>query len=300
MSLALFIVNPIAGKRKKGRVINEIKNFCNNNNIDYEFFFTTGNRDDSKNFIKNFYRKDLLSVVAVGGDGTINEVAEAIVNTDIPLLVIPKGSGNSMARHLNMLLNTKDILPALTNGRIIDFDVAYLNNQIFLCNAGFGFDAYLANYYSQHTMRRFLPYIFAGIKALIRYKPHRYTLQLQVKKNNIVFIPFLLTFSNISQYGYGITINPNARTDDGKLDVLVFRPFKWYNVPRLIILFLQKKLHKSPFLTILRISSCELEARTKEYYHIDGEPYMSTDVHFNIRVEKGALKCLLPPKSKYQ
>src|SRR5690606_42152188 len=108
MSLALFIVNPIAGKRKKGRVINEIKNFCNNNNIDYEFFFTTGNRDDSKNFIKNFYRKDWLSVVAVGGGGTINEGAEAIVNRDRPLLLIPSGSGYATARHLNMLASTTD------------------------------------------------------------------------------------------------------------------------------------------------------------------------------------------------
>jgi len=238
-------------------------------------------------------------VVAVGGDGTINEVAKAIVKTDVPLLIIPKGSGNGMARHLKVLLPTKDILQALINGRVINYDVGYLNDQIFLCNAGFGFDAYLANYYSHHTMRKFLPYIFAGIKALNSYRPHRYTLKLQVESNNVIFIPFLLTFANINQYGYGISINPKARTDDGKLDVAILRPFKLYNLPYLIFLFLRKKLDKSKFLTIIRISSCNLESRTKEFYHIDGEPFESTDTVFNIRVDKGALHCLLPEKSNY-
>ncbi|HPZ36855.1 MAG TPA: diacylglycerol kinase family lipid kinase [Bacteroidales bacterium] len=299
MSLVLFIVNPIAGKRNKFLVIREIKHFCAKNNIDYEIFYTTGNRTDSYEYIKKHFDKDLKAVVAVGGDGTINEVAKAIVNTNVPLLIIPKGSGNGMARHLKMLLPTKDILPALINGRIIDYDVGYLNDQIFLCNAGFGFDAYLANYYSHHTMRKFLPYIFAGIKALIRYKPHRYTLKLQVESSNVIFIPFLLTFSNINQYGYGITINPKARTDDGKLDVAILRPFKWYNVPHIVFLFLRKQLDKSKFQTIIRISSCKIESRTKEFYHIDGEPFESTDTVFNIRVDKGALHCLLPEKSNY-
>lgn len=299
MSLVLFIVNPIAGKRNKFLVIREIKHFCAKNNIDYEIFYTTGNRTDSYEYIKKHFDKDLKAVVAVGGDGTINEVAKAIVNTNVPLLIIPKGSGNGMARHLKMLLPTKDILPALINGRIIDYDVGYLNDQIFLCNAGFGFDAYLANYYSHHTMRKFLPYIFAGIKALISYKPHRYTLKLQVESNNVIFIPFLLTFANINQYGYGITINPKARTDDGKLDVAILRSFKWYNVPHIVFLFLRKQLDKSKFQTIIRISSCKIESRTKEFYHIDGEPFESTDTVFNIRVDKGALHCLLPEKSNY-
>ncbi|MGB4604031.1 MAG: diacylglycerol kinase family protein [Bacteroidales bacterium] len=299
MSLVLFIVNPIAGKRNKFLVIREIKHFCAKNNIDYEIFYTTGNREDTYKYIKSHFDKDLKAVVAVGGDGTINEVAKAIVNTDVPLLIIPKGSGNGMARHLKMLLPTKDILQALINGRVINYDVGYLNDQIFLCNAGFGFDAYLANYYSHHTMRKFLPYIFAGIKALISYKPHRYTLKLQVESSNVIFIPFLLTFSNINQYGYGITINPKARTDDGKLDVAILRPFKWYNVPHIVFLFLRKQLDKSKFHTIIRISSCNIESRTKEFYHIDGEPFESTDTVFNIRVEKGALRCLLPEKSNY-
>ncbi|NLY21900.1 MAG: diacylglycerol kinase family lipid kinase [Bacteroidales bacterium] len=299
MSLVLFIVNPIAGKRNKFLVIREIKHFCAKNNIDYDIFYTTGNRTDSYEYIKKHFDKDLKAVVAVGGDGTINEVAKAIVNTNVPLLIIPKGSGNGMARHLKMLLPTKDILQALINGRVINYDVGYLNDQIFLCNAGFGFDAYLANYYSHHTMRKFLPYIFAGIKALISYKPHRYTLKLQVESSNVIFIPFLLTFSNINQYGYGITINPKARTDDGKLDVAILRPFKWYNVPHIVFLFLRKQLDKSKFHTIIRISSCNIESRTKEFYHIDGEPFESTDTVFNIRVEKGALRCLLPEKSNY-
>lgn len=299
MSLVLFIVNPIAGKRNKFLVIREIKHFCAKNNIDYEIFYTTGNREDTYKYIKSHFDKDLKAVVAVGGDGTINEVAKAIVNTDVPLLIIPKGSGNGMARHLKVLLPTKDILQALINGRVINYDVGYLNDQIFLCNAGFGFDAYLANYYSHHTMRKFLPYIFAGIKALISYKPHRYTLKLQVESSNVIFIPFLLTFSNINQYGYGITINPKARTDDGKLDVAILRPFKWYNVPHIVFLFLRKQLDKSKFHTIIRISSCNIESRTKEFYHIDGEPFESTDTVFNIRVEKGALRCLLPEKSNY-
>lgn len=299
MSLVLFIVNPIAGKRNKFLVIREIKHFCAKNNIDYEIFYTTGNREDTYKYIKSHFDKDLKAVVAVGGDGTINEVAKAIVNTDVPLLIIPKGSGNGMARHLKVLLPTKDILQALINGRVINYDVGYLNDQIFLCNAGFGFDAYLANYYSHHTMRKFLPYIFAGIKALISYKPHRYTLKLQVESSNVIFIPFLLTFSNINQYGYGITINPKARTDDGKLDVAILRPFKWYNVPHIVFLFLRKQLDKSKFHTIIRISSCNIESRTKEFYHIDGEPFESTDTLFNIRVEKGALHCLLPKKSNY-
>lgn len=299
MSIVLFIVNPIAGRRNKFLVIREIKHFCAKNNIDYEIFYTTGNRTDSYEYIKKHFDKDVKAVVSVGGDGTINEVATAIVNTNIPLLIIPKGSGNGMARHLKMLLPTKDILAALINGRVINYDVGYLNDKLFLCNAGFGFDAYLANYYSRHTMRKFLPYIYAGIKALFNYKPHRYTLQLQIARSNVIFIPFLLTFANINQYGYGITINPKARTDDGKLDVAILRPFKWYNVPYIVYLFFRKKLDKSKFLTILRISSCKIESRNKEYYHIDGEPLESEETFFNIKVEKGALKCLLPEKSDY-
>ncbi len=213
----LFINNPISG----GSKTNFIKLFepLKNQFHQYKIINTThgGHAKELANKYKNKYNV----IVAVGGDGTINEVASALVNTSTPMGIIPKGSGNGFANHLGISNNTAKALQQLKEGVPKTIDTVILNNKTFVNVAGVGFDGHIAALFNTSKLRGFWSYAKLVLSEFFKYKEFEYS--LQSGKEIINDKAFIIAFANSAQYGNHFYIAPKAKLDDGLLNVMIFK-----------------------------------------------------------------------------
>ncbi len=219
----------------------------------------------------NNFRKDLrnleLLIVAVGGDGTVNEVARGLLeaqkaqqaqaeakieaSNSTALGIIPRGSGNGLARHLGIKPLNKIQNFAPTSTSLIDH--ATINNHPFFCTAGIGFDALVSKKYAENNThkRGALKYIKTALKSYFSYKPEKYLITINGKTHERT--AFLITFANASQWGNNGYIAPMADISDGLIDVAIVKKFPITAVPRLIYQLMTKKLHKSPYVRLSKV-----------------------------------------------
>ena len=209
-------------------------------------------------------------VVAVGGDGTVNEVAQGLIGTGTPMGIIPMGSGNGLARELGISMDIRKSTMTLINGENLQLDVCKLNDQRFLCTSGVGFDAMVADKMSKAASRGFLKYVQLVIQESIFFKP----LQVRMKIDGIVIEEsvFLITFANASQFGNNAYIAPAASMTDGLIDVVVVRKFVKLWMPFFAVALFSKLIPKLPFVDCYKARRIELELADTPYYHFDGEP----------------------------
>ena len=237
-------------------------------------------------------------VVAVGGDGTINEVARALVHSQTALGIIPAGSGNALARTLGIPLQPRAACRLLIDAPRPDslrtLDVGFISNLCFLSTAGIGIDAAACSIYAQRaTARRgLLPYISSFLRAFAQYDPEEVTITVD---GGTAFraLPALVTVANGDQFGYGAIIAPGARPDDGVLDLCVFEAL---SAPRL--LWHSRRLYtgridKMPGLRRLQARTVRIERVGPGPLQIDGEAFDAEAV-LDIRVDPGALQVLAP------
>ena len=209
-------------------------------------------------------------VVAVGGDGTVNEVAQGIIGTTTPLGIIPMGSGNGLARELGISMDVLKSAKTFTEGKKQQIDVCRINNQRFLCTAGIGFDAQVADKMSRAKTRGFLRYIQLTIQESISFKPFK--IKMQVDDVLIEKPVFLVTFANASQFGNNARIAPNASMTDGLIDVVVVKPFNKIWLPVFGVGLFTRLIPKLPFVECYKARKIQLEYAGTNIYHFDGEP----------------------------
>ncbi len=178
--------------------------------------------------VANTYKNDFDVIVAVGGDGTINEVAAALVNTGIPMGIIPQGSGNGFANHLKISHSTNQALQQLAKGSPKKIDTVVLNNnQLFVNVAGVGFDGHIANLFVNSKKRGFWSYAKLVITEFIAYKEFEYS--LKSNENIIRDSAFIIAFANASQYGNNFYVAPSASSNDGLLNAIFLKkPPLWF------------------------------------------------------------------------
>jgi len=217
----VFIVNPIAGTRQKDFILENIRHHLPEE-LATKIIFTEypGHAHD---IATEMVRQGITTIVAVGGDGTVNEVASALVKTNCRLGIIPAGSGNGLARHLGIPLQVPEALELILHHRIQNIDAGKVNGKYFFCTCGTGFDASVGKKFSRDSRRGMLSYVRATIHQYINYSPKSYTLKTSNKK--VKLKAFLVTFANSGQYGNNAYIAPNAVIDDGMLDLCILRPF---------------------------------------------------------------------------
>ena len=209
-------------------------------------------------------------VVAVGGDGTVNEVAQGLIGTSTPMGIIPMGSGNGLARELGYSMNVLKSAETLVQGKKQQIDVCRINNQRFLCTAGIGFDAQVADKMSMAKTRGFLRYIQLTISESISFKPFK--IKMFVDDVLIEKPVFLVTFANASQFGNNARIAPNASMTDGLIDVVVVNPFNKIWLPVFGIGLFTRLIPKLPFVECYKARKIQLENAGTNIYHFDGEP----------------------------
>ncbi len=284
-----FIINPNAGfRRDKSFVENLIRRRCAD--FDFTIMHTTGPGDATR-LAQQAASEGYTTVVAVGGDGTINETASGLVGTETALGIIPRGSGNGLARSLNIPLQAARALEVIRNGKAYRMDAGRAAHRYFFVVAGVGFDANITHQFNAATWRGPVPYFYLAAREFANYQPE--PLRLRLEDNTMEITPFLVTIANTQQYGNGAVIAPQARPDDGILDVCVIQPMNFaeflMNAPKLF----SGKAETIPMLTYYRSKAAAIEKSGTILFHVDGEAEIAQD-KIEISVLPQALKVIVP------
>lgn len=211
-------------------------------------------------------------VVAVGGDGTINEVGTAIMGTDTKMGIIPCGSGNGLARSLGIPLSWKKAVVRLNEFRSRRIDTGTLNEFRFFNMAGMGFDAHISNEFAALKGRGLTGYVKKAFSEVLNYAPGQYKLDIDGKVYERE--AFMISFANSSQYGNDAHIAPKALLDDGIIDICIIKPFPLYLFISMGLRMFSKTSEQSKYVEIIKGESVRIESVTNTLVHIDGEAKM--------------------------
>ncbi len=285
----LFIINPVSGKKDKKRIENKIKNYFSAEDILIKYTKKAGH---GNKIAGKYAAQGIPYCIAVGGDGTVNEVASALVNTNTALGIIPAGSGNGLANHLGIPHSINKALEVIAKEELFTIDVGKINKYYFFCTCGVGFDARVGHEFSEIGKRGIMGYINSVFRQFFRYKPQKYF--VRIDGHELKIRAFLITVANAGQYGNNVYISPGARIDDGLLDICIMKPFPKPAIFPLGLKLIGRKIDRSPYLELIRGEKILLKGKKrKQYIHYDGEPAVIKG-KIKIRIKPGALKIIVP------
>jgi YegS/Rv2252/BmrU family lipid kinase len=282
-----FILNPVSGAKQKRKIPLLIRRFFTYGKGFRVTFYRTKAAGDATVMAKKFADENYDIVVAIGGDGTVNEVAQALVNTNTALGIVPVGSGNGLARHLHIPMNPCKALRHIATAKTCRADYGLMNGIPFFCTAGVGFDALIGNRFAQANSRGFATYLRKILREFVLYKPEEYNLTIDGKAMRRK--AFLITFANASQWGNNAYIAPTASVSDGLLDVVVLSKFPLYRAPNIGLRLFTRQIDKLRYIEIFRCRSAAVDRVNSGYIHYDGEP-SQTGKHVEVKLVQGALK----------
>lgn len=285
----LFIVNPISGGKKKNgfeqRAIEELDATV----YDADFAFTK--------YVNHAYElavgavgSGIDVVVAVGGDGTINEIASALNGTSTVLGIVPEGSGNGLALYLGIPLNERAAIRRLNRFESIMIDSGDINGHLFFNMAGIGFDASVSDRFANDKIRGPIGYLKAVLGEISTYKPKQYRLQIDGEK--IEREAFMISVANSPQYGNNAYIAPQASITDGVLDVCIIHKFPLYTFPMMLFHLFNKTADKSEYVEIISGKQIHIARETADAVHVDGEPKeMGTELEIDVNPSSLRILC---------
>ncbi len=265
----LFLVNPISGTRDKGPVISSIPSFLDSDRFEWQIEWTD-HRAHAAELAAQAARNEVDVCVAIGGDGTVNEVARSLCHTDTALAIIPMGSGNGLARHLGIPLDPDGALRVLARCDIKPLDYGLINDMPFFCTCGMGFDAFISEKFAGSGKRGLLTYVENTLKGSLAYVPETY--ELVADGQAIVHKAFLIACGNASQYGNNFYIAPQASMSDGLLDVTIIEPMNMIDAPQLVMQMLNKTLDTNSHVHTFQCKSLHVRRAQPGVIHYDGEP----------------------------
>jgi diacylglycerol kinase (ATP) len=264
----LFVINPVAGGKSKDHVPQLIQQHLNKEAIEATIVFTE--EPGHAHWLAKDASKTYESVIAVGGDGTVNEVASAVVGTKAALGILPFGSGNGLSRFLNIPMDTAKAIQNINDNNVELIDAGQMNGQWFFNMAGMGFDAHISQVFAQQTTRGFITYFKSALQEIVSYKSQSYHLEI----DGLTYDrdAFMLSFANSSQYGNNAHVSPKASVQDGLLDVCVIKPFPLYRFPEMGLRMFTKTADTSRYVEIIRGKDIKVTRKAAGPAHIDGEP----------------------------
>ena len=286
----MFIVNPHSGTWGKTNWIAMATRMLATD-FDLEFKYTT-HKGHAHELASAAASEGVSIVVAVGGDGTVNEIASALIHTETALGILPLGSGNGLARDLGISpLLPFHALEAIKKGKILNIDYGTANKVPFFCTCGIGFDAHISNLFADKSKRGFINYIRLTIREYFKYKPKEYILKYDGK--TLKKKAFVINFANIQQLGNNAYIAPEADYQDGLLNVTIVGPFGFFGALRLGATLFMKQIDKVRYVETFTCDKIELTLPPNTPFHFDGEP---TDVSKQIVIKAVplGLKVIVP------
>ena len=289
-----YIINPISGTSCKQAIAAHVEQAAVNSGDECVVYYTKC-AGDATGQARAFADAGFDKVVAVGGDGTVNEVACGLIKTDSVLGIIPFGSGNGLARHLKIPFNYHKANEIILNSNIIEADYGLLNGRPFFCTAGTGFDAQVGKRFAAAGRRGFVTYAQASFLEYLKYRSQTYRITIDGK--TFSRRAFLITFANSSQWGYNAYISPKASLKDGLLDIVVVSPFVAVKAPVLGIQMFTKSIYRSSNIEVFRCREITVEREQSGYIHIDGDPMRESQT-LKVQTIVGELKIATPHESK--
>lgn len=284
----LFILNPVAGVGGRRDFLQMIAAACHEKGVKFKILFTRSPGDARKIILKKFEKYDVF--VAVGGDGTMNEVASTLAGTTGIMGLIPAGSGNALGRELGLSMKPQKALQQLLNGTVTQIDTGLVNGRRFMNVCGLGFDDHIARCFAKSTSRGPIPYFKAVIKEFFSYKAETYTVTTNGTKAD--HTAFVLTLANTSQYGNDAFIAPRATVTDGELDFCALKPFGFFGALELGFRLFNKSIDRSKNCTYFKTNHVVINGRNLNF-HVDGEPVKNSEP-IEISIDPMSLKVVVP------
>ena len=269
---AVFVINLISGTSDKAAIPGLIDQYLDKTQFEYEIAVTqyAGHASEIATKAKD---DGVDVVVAVGGDGTVNEVARAIVHSNTALGIIPCGSGNGLARHLLLPLNVRKAIDVINRGEVRQLDYGIINDYPFFCTCGMGFDAFVSMKFAEAGKRGPITYVENVLREGLKYKPETYI--IKDENGTLRYKAFLISCANASQYGNNAYIAPQASMSDGLMDVIIMEPFDVFEAPQISIEMFSKTLDKNSKIKTFRTRHLHIHRDKPGVIHYDGDPVMT-------------------------
>lgn len=294
----LFIINPISGDTKKSNLPSLIENHLDKAQFEYTITYSEY-AGHAKYLAAEAVKNAIDIVVAVGGDGSINEISQSLIHTNVALAIIPMGSGNGLALHLKLpIRNPKKAIEIINNSRQVKIDVGTTNYGSFVSCAGIGLEAMTARVYRHHKLRGFWSYFWALSKSvLFIYRSKNNLIRFKIdgveREENI----YMFTVFNSAFFGYEMGFAPDASLTDGYFDLVFVKGLPAWKVPILIVLGLLKKVHLLKESEFHKIKKLEILSQKKRIAQKDGDSFIASH-NFIIEMQEKALNVLIPKTLK--
>lgn len=267
----LFIINPISGTGKQRVIEKLIESYLDLNRFQPVIQYTerAGHATD---ICKAAVDNNCSIVVAVGGDGSVNETGKSLIATSSALGIIPTGSGNGLARHLGIPMELKAAVELLNTASFQKVDTATMNNEVFLGTAGIGFDAHIGKKFDEAPSRGFSTYFKLTLKELFSYQPDQY----EIKIDDQIYHrkAFLICFANSNQWGNNVFISPDSELNDGWLRIIVIKRIPILFAPLFALKLFRKTVNSSKYFEEFKGKEIRVK-QTQKIAHLDGDPFDS-------------------------
>lgn len=264
----VFIVNPISGTKGKISLEQLIPEVLDEREWGWQVLYTQKRGDATSLALEYSGKADCI--VAVGGDGTINEVAQGLLGSSTPMAIIPRGSGNGFANYFKLPHDPKKALKRIKTAKPLTIDTGLFNGQLFLCVAGIGFDAHIAHAFDHASTRGFWTYTWLTLKTFMSYRASSY--QIEADGQVLNEKAFLITIANATQFGNNAFIAPQALVNDGWLDLVILKPFSVWHAFGLGIRLFTKSVGKSSLYKTIKVKQACIKCDVNDAAQIDGEP----------------------------
>lgn len=287
-----FIVNPHSGTQSKEEIPKLIGSGLDNDKFEARYIFTEYAGHASA-IARQCVDEGVDIVAAVGGDGTVNEVARSLVHSRSALGLIPCGSGNGLARHLCIPLDVRKAVDIINACTIDALDYGTINDLPFFCTCGMGFDAFISLKFAEAGKRGPITYIENVLKEGLKYKPEVY--EVVDESGATSYKAFLIACANASQYGNNAYIAPHATMTDGLMDVIIMEPFTAFDAPQISIDMFNKTLDRNSKIKTFKASRIHIKRQRPGAIHYDGDPMM-TGNDIDVKMEPRGINVIINPE----
>jgi YegS/Rv2252/BmrU family lipid kinase len=289
------IINPVSGTGSKDKIPEMIASCCLGRGISMDIGYT-GYVGHAEELALKAIADGADCVVAVGGDGTVNEVARNLLHTDVVLGIVPKGSGNGLARDLGIPMDARSAVDVIFSGHTSIIDACKANGRVFFCTCGVGFDAAVSEEFAKEKRRGSLTYVKDIVENYLNYQPEVY--ELNIDDRTIREKAFLITCANASQYGNNAFIAPNADINDGKIDITILSPFNTFDIAPLALQLFTKTIDRHSKIKSFRAKEAHIVRQKAGVMHIDGEPVTEAE-EISISVIESAIRVFTPENGSF-
>ena len=289
----LLVINPISGGLNKSGLADVVTQRMKASlNMEVEVKTTSG-KGDARRFATEAVENGYYAVVVAGGDGTVNEVAAALCDSEVALGIIPSGSGNGLARHLEIPVDENLSLDVIAENNIVACDYATVNDKPFFCTFGVGFDAAVSDRFAKQRKRGKFMYFKSALEEFVQYRPQVYT----ISANGKVFTQnaFLIACCNASQYGNNAYIAPTASMTDGLLDIIIIHAGSPLDTAVLGVDLFTGYINRNTLLQSFQAPAAVIYRTEEGAAHIDGDPIELGEI-IDVKCKRGGLKIFVPVK----